>query len=181
MSNLIITPAVFKQAMMLVLADANVALVDNWYDTSSSTKVWEKSSGIYKQLGDKLDLPFTTKLSTKGQKYQIDAVFYKKSSTYVLVALEHENMASTSYQEIDKFCMLDMPLKVLVTYPKQKNPADGYYSQPTEEELLEDYTEQINKYGFNQKSQQMVIFGFKDGEKITWKYYLFDGKKFNAM
>ena len=180
MSNLIITPAVFKQAMMLVLADANVALVDNWYDTSSSTKVWEKSSGIYKQLGDKLDLPFKTELYIKGQ-YFMDAVFYKKASTHLLVALEHENLASKSHQEIDKFCMLDMPLKVLVTYPKQKNPADGYYSQPTKEELLEDYTEQINEYGFNQKSQQMVIFGFKDGEKITWKYYLFDGKKFNAM
>ena len=74
MSNLIITPEIFKQAMMLVLADANVALVDNWYDTSSSTEVWKNSSGIYKQLGDKLDLPFKTELYIKGQ-YFMDAVF----------------------------------------------------------------------------------------------------------
>ncbi len=87
----------------------------------------------------------------------------------IYVAIEHENDWQRSIEEMNKLQILNIPLRVLITYPNC--PEDRY-------QLIEKYTTIIKAAHdlFNEAAsnrQTLVIFGYKDPKdnKIKWTAY----------
>lgn len=111
--------------------------------------------------------------------YKFDCFFYRdknlkhfpESSTYVksiAVALEHENVPEKSVEEIHKLQLLNAPLKVLVTYPREPEKVKA---------LLNDFAEIIGEadiFGdISTLKRQLVIFGFVAGAAFTWRGFVY--------
>ena len=116
--------------------------------------------------------------------YEYDCFFYRdkntkhfpESSTYVkhiAVALEHENVPEKSVKAIHKLQLLNTPLKVLVTYPR-----DHEHVEP----LLDKYAEIIADadifVDISTLKRQLVIFGFVERCAFTWRGFVYEGGKF---
>ena len=189
MTGKIVSPQEFKKHFDAVLSVNDVDLVKHWDCFKKTTAVWTKIiyPKIAKELGSLIHCP---------EYMQLDAVFFAKEDKcvkkpvrhylypqYFSVVMEHENDSNTSFEEMNKLSLINAPLKVLVTYPKQSAAPD----QKEKNTLLRNYTKQVKNadvFGdFENKCRQMVIFGYykKSGKKIRWVYYLYKGKKFDRM
>ncbi len=81
--------------------------------------------------------------------------------------IEHENEITTSYEEMNKLCIFNTPLKVLITYP---------YRNGTEKYLREyvDIVQRADIFGdFSTKQKHLVIFGKKEYNEVKWDFYIY--------
>lgn len=182
MSNVIVDPRSFRDALSVVLHDHESQLRDAWTRGRDFTSVWKNPNGIYEQLGKRLALRHCHK-----EYWSIDAVYYERLDTdsfpapgryaeAIAIAVEHENNSATAHEEINKLSIIDAPLKVLVTYADPGNYAD---------QLLLKFAamlERADTFGdFATQRRHMVIFGHKDDEAINWNYFVFTGYEFATL
>ena len=184
MTRKIISPQEFKKHFGAVLSANGDKLVKHWDCFKKTTAVWTEI--IYPKIAEELG-----SLIHCTEYMNFDAVFFAKEDDcvkkpvrhylypqYFSVVMEHENDSNTSFEEMNKLSLINAPLKVLVTYPKQ----GGAPAQEKEKTLLDNYTKQVKNadvFGdFKDKRCQMVVFGRKKNDTIRWKYYLFNGAKF---
>ena len=182
MTGKIILPQKFKEHLDTILMGKNACLANLWKDNCGSTKEWEDN--IYPQIAQ------STCLQYKAEYRSIDAGFYigreefqgKTLGAALLLAIEHENNSCISDDEMHKLCMLNVPLRVLITYPYDE---EYNHQQCKEDGLLERYkhlAKNADLFGdFVDKRQLMVIFGYKENDTVRWKYYLFNGEQFAPL
>lgn len=172
MDQEIVTPQDFKGAFLSASSELNSKLIGCWKDYTEYTSFFraEFLKSVAMRLGKKC---------YGFDYYSIDAIFYDeqdteyfpKESFYVKnisVAIEHENDAALSHEEIHKLQLFNASLKVLVIYSKKKDQI---------ERLLEEFSRMIRSadiFGdFSKKRKQLVIIGSKQGETVSWIFKLY--------
>ncbi len=166
MKRRIVQPSEFAQAFGRAVAEREADAVKHWSGPSKPfTEVFcEPEKGVLASVAVSLDL------KNWPEYLKIDAVFLDTrddSRELECVAVEHENAASSSTWEVHKLCLLDMPLRVLVTYPKG-----------TDDDLLSSYEEIIRNFDtfgdFGTKRRLLVIFGRNVEDRLVWAYYVWE-------
>ena len=190
-NSLIVDPQEFKKHFDAVLSVNGPNLARLWDGKKKFfTCAWEKRGGIYEAIGEKINIPHYQG-NRSDDYWTIDAVFFAENEEllrhkgsygkFISVAMEHENIAADSYEEMNKLSILNASLKVLVTYPNHPNDPD----QEEKNTLLDNYIKQIKSadvFGdFFDRRRQMVIFGYKENDTVCWEYYLFNGEQFVSM
>ncbi len=114
----------------------------------------------------------------------MDVVFYKRvpveedvRDLYSLaVAIEDEGRATHSTWELNKLATTNVPLKVLFTYPRK---------DWTEERLLSVYERILIEldtfHDFAPQRKQLVIFGAKVSDFVSWRYFKFTDAGFERI
>jgi hypothetical protein len=94
----------------------------------------------------------------------------------ILVVLEHENDADTSNQELYKLSLAAVPLRVLVTYPRDFEHTG---------DLLESYVSLVDDSPVPWMGTLMVILGVprRGSSKAVWDAYVYrnDEASFDFM
>jgi hypothetical protein len=117
--------------------------------------------------------------------YTIDAIFYKEldlsnfpRGTYpksIADAIEHENKASRSHEEMYKLQLFKVPLKVLIIYEEEGTATS---------ELLIKFEGIIRQSGFAadllKRERQLVIIGTPRTAK-AWRYYVYTQDGFREL
>ena len=123
-------------------------------------------------------------MGSKYGYYSVDSVFYENldtrnfaaGMTYVKaisVAIEHENKAALSCEEMHKLQLLNVPLKVLITYPSGTAQGDKLLAQYADIITGADWFGDIATH-----RRQLVIFG----EAMNrWRFYAYGHRGFARL
>ncbi|MCH8052113.1 MAG: hypothetical protein IIC86_08860 [Chloroflexi bacterium] len=171
----LVSPEQFVKVFREVAGREESDLYKLWW--SSNKKYTDKflapHAGVMAEVAGLLDLEY------RREKVRMDAMLYKPVNGVraVLVAVEHENAAETAKDEAWRLSLLNVPLKVLFTYPEHGEEALllGEYAR-----VLSD----ANVFGqFDGLRRQLVIFGFADesDRTIDWRSYLHSDKGFVSL
>jgi hypothetical protein len=122
-----------------------------------------------------------------GKEYcTLDAIFYEERETqqvranamyarWISAAIEHERDARTTYREMNKLQLFNVPLKVLITYAAEGAEADS---------LLRSYEGIIRAADvfddFATLRRQLVIFG-TPGTAREWRFFAYESDGFVHM
>ncbi len=125
----------------------------------------------------------------ENEKYKLDAVFYpnkNNNNRYFHVAIEHENSGDSAHQELEKLSLMNIPLKVLITYLNHidnnvKNYLEQWSAVISEMDYFEDFAD---------KRRQLLIIGRRNPYetmenqseihrmKQAWTPYIWNGDEF---
>jgi hypothetical protein len=181
MSAMDISPSNYYRVFSEVAAENADGLRDSWNATSPTTFTDFMFNQVLENVAKRLEL------CCFREYYSFDLFFYRErntkffppGSTYakrVSIALEHENVGRGSEIEIHKLQLLNVPLKVLISYPRDDRHND---------QLLTDYAEIIAEADtFNDIStlrRQLVIFGFMREQRVTWEGFAYQDGAFSPV
>jgi hypothetical protein len=124
--------------------------------------------------------------------WRLDGAFFPKDEPrgdYFHVAIEHENVGKLAVQEILKLSLLNVPLKVLITYAyHEPESLRRYLTNLSERIALMDY------FGdFADKKRQLLILGRRNPHALlgmqspvhltepAWTVYVWDGRQFASL
>jgi len=173
-----IKPEDFKVAFLSIYNKCKEEFFLYWYDSKTYTRFILENDlkGFLFQISKELGLEYFK------EYWQIDAIMYKEKNTtyfpknstyaeYLSVAVEHENIANYSHNEINKLSFINSPLKVLITYPLNKDKGKL---------LLLDYADILKRADifdeFSTSKRHLVVFGLTDKEdkhNINWEFYIY--------
>lgn len=131
------------------------------------------NNSVMREIAKKLDLNY------HREYYTLDAVFYenklrKDSGVYaenLTIALEHENDIAKSFIELNKLCIINASLKVLITYPKIKVSLKESIKKY-------EYDKIVQKAKIPDNQIQMIIFGIGSKDDIEWQSYIYQNGRF---
>lgn len=147
-------------------------LLAAWQSATAYTSLFLDESGsnggpgFLRRVAGSLGLNFV-----EQEYFRIDAVFFNERwdgeflgpnwAKRILVAFEHENDWRSSAQEMSKLALLDVPLKVLVTFSRSDDEAT---------ELLDQFDKIIRAAMSGPQAQSLIIFGQKQLKErsVTW-------------
>jgi len=168
-----ITPVEFRSSFVKAINAEQAGLI----------KQWARPLVDYTDFMRKVILPkvaINLELKSYGADYYtIDDIFYEDIDTehfskfstyakYIAIAVEHENEAQRSYEEMNKLQLINTPLKVLIVYSDKEDEIQN---------LLQGYVEIIRDadcFGdFSTLRRQLVIFGSTKSTK-HWRFFQFE-------
>lgn len=176
-----ISPSNYYRVFSEVAAKNADGLRDSWNATSPTTFTDFMFKRVLEDVAKGLELCSFPEYYTFDRFFyrEVNTKFFPPGSTYpkrVLIALEHENVARGSQIEIHKLQLLNVPLKVLISYPRDDRHA---------EQLRKDYAEIISDADtFNDIStlrRQLVIFGFMRERRVTWEGFTYQDGTFSPV
>ena len=139
--------------------------IDNWWN-----KLWKQSDTAWTYRMVELLRNLAQKMGYQ-QEYEIgtDFSWYKEGSTQPSVAIEHENICSTVYDdELPKLCESIAPLKILITYVQKEDE---------EKELINTFKEihkkRIGEPLTKQISEEFLFVIGNYEDTANWRYYIF--------
>jgi len=187
----IVTPEEFCQTFMASVA---LCMVDA---KSRRTLCWGERLREFSEDAHKLrqviisektgyfaELARALELSHRSDYGLLDTVFYEKREAgatapgtdlgeRLTVAIEYETGASESSAAISRLSMLNVPLKVLISYPTERSAMRGQ---------LDDYAYLLRrKQGMEKNSLScgyVAIFGFTAPQDIKFSYYIYQDGEF---
>jgi len=158
----IVTPEQFVDAFDAVVRRREKELRKLWWEPRKYTMNFlAPQVGVLPQVASDLGLKYRREIG------RVDAMFYQPVNGVraVSIAVEHEQSAEGARREAWTLSLLNVPLKVLVTYPE---PGD-------EDEVLDSYATVLEAtdifHDFDTLKRQVVVFGFGD-RGIEWHYYV---------
>ena len=173
-----ISPSAFYGAFLDVTSSHDRALSEARTHCPEFTRVM--LSDIFPEIASRLGL-----CCYAHEYYTLDAIFYVEADSkhfgkgtwakYISVALEHENTPKWSVCEVNKLQILNAPLKVLITYPRNREHASELLGQYAEIIADADPFEDIGTL-----RRQLVIFGFKE-DILQWEAYAYAGRSFTPV
>lgn len=178
-NHLSVSPLAFFTAFQDVTSELAQPLHQAWPRCKDLTNLMR--SEIFPRVADHLGLNCCA-----SDYYTLDGIFYvdidnkhfaanTAYAKFIAVALEHENDAWTTAEEINKLQLFNTPLKVLITYPESAAHA---------RRLLGKYAEIIGDADVFQDitslRRQLVIFGFWTGSP-SWQAFAYAGGSFRAI
>lgn len=176
MKRRIVTPEEFRTVFVKATNNKEEDLIAKWEDPKEFTELMlNPKDGVLNSVAADL------KLTYWSEYYGLDAVFYEGTvsnmkfeeyARYFNIALEHENDIRRSYVEMNKLCLFNAALKVLITYPSKTKTA---------KEMLNNYSTIVNEADIDDFQKHMVIFGFKDSNKIIWESYVYKDGEFGFL
>ena len=164
-------PVAFYQLFREVVADPahDEQLKSLWRESTEYTAY--VTTAIYPALAKKSDLRNHDKTY-----WTIDCILfdewdntfqYAQYAKRVYVAIEHENDWRHSATEINKLQLLNVPLRVLITYPnsdKERDKLIGQYNK-----IIHESHELFNETDSTRRT--LVIFGYRHPNFIEWTAY----------
>jgi len=190
-----IKPEEFKTAFLKIVSDQGKRLVDLW--NSKKEKGQKETEYTLYFVGRNPNPSQDSFLGRVAQElnlhyckeyWSLDAIFFESkdekhfpsNSFYVnniSIALEHEYDAKNAVGEVNKLTIINAPLRVLITYPKE----DKINSH------LKEYIEIIRDADvfddFSTQRKFMVVFGpVEKPQKIDcWKFFIYDNGNFKEI
>lgn len=153
---------------------ATTSTVARWTDLFLS-----ESKGLLAAVAGRLGLKYC------GEYFRIDAVMCDAIDSInfvpddwwvaeqLAVVVEHENSAVGAEKEMNKLTIFDSPLKVLITYPRNREHALGclitYADIVQRADTFDDFTT---------KRRHLVIFGYESELGMTWESFAYRSEKF---
>ncbi|MFA5300238.1 MAG: hypothetical protein WC389_18780 [Lutibacter sp.] len=124
----------------------------------------------------KLDGIFCEGFMPKDPMTQANIEKYKWAHN-IKIIVEVENASATLWKEIWKLIPLFFsPLKVIITYPKDEQEAEKI------KDIIKDRIKNDDQYRLHKsKIKILLIFGFKEGNKISWQGFTYNNKKFKII
>lgn len=172
-----ISPSAFYRAFMDAAVEHGSAIFDA-STIGNATFAEAMFCRVLSKVADRLNCRWFR------EYYTFDAILYREKNTKffsesathvknISVAVEHENNACKAVEEIHKLQLLNAPLKVLVTYPRDREQVA---------ELLGKYAEIIGEADIfadiSTVKHQLVIFGFVEGATFDWRGFVYEGGRF---
>jgi hypothetical protein len=124
--------------------------------------------------------------------WRLDGVFFPKDGPrgdYFHVAVEHENVGDRAVQELLKLSLLNIPLKVLITYAYHEPQNLGRYLADLSTRIAS-----MDYFGdFAHKRRQLLILGRRNPHALlgvqsafhrtdpAWTVYVWDGRQFASL
>jgi len=177
----IVAPEEFVSAFDAVIRRRQVEVAALWWEAKKYSELFlDRETGILPEVATVLGLSYWS------EYFKIDAVFYEELDNVhfrpdwnvarsLAVAVEHENIGTSSPYEASKLSLFNVPLKVLITYPGRSQ----------EESLLSSYADILRAadvfHDFASLRRQIVVFGWKDNDRVTWRYHVFTDHGFGAL
>lgn len=174
----IVSPEEFVAAFGEVVRRRKAEVASSWVNAKQYTRLFlDGGQGILQQAAQRLGLRYWT------QWWNLDAIFYESADEAhfpaewrvvkcLAVAIEHENVPGESPSEINKLSLINVPLKVLITYPGRSQ----------DDALLSSYAEILGAadifHDFASLRRQIVAFAFKRHEMISWRYHVYTDRGF---
>jgi len=174
-----ISPEMFAEAFNNIALAYKNKICALWDDSKGYTTMMRKE--ILPQIAQNINLL----AYSEKDYYWLDAIFYESPDTehfktespyakYIAVAIEHEHRIKGTEVEINKLQLFNASLKVLISYPGKNR-----------EKFLSRYAKIIeNADVFSDAStlrKQLVVFGYKSGEIISWKFFYYDSSRFKQI
>jgi hypothetical protein len=165
------SPEAFFKAFLEVGSEQGQSLDQSWPKSKDLTKLMLLE--IFPRIAAKLGLRCYGR-----DYYTLDCIFYVENDTkhfrsdttyakYIAVAIEHENDAGTTAEEMNKLQLFSTPLRVLITYPWSATHAskllERYAGIIRESDIFSDVTT---------LRRQLVIFGYR-AEAPYWQAFAF--------
>ena len=175
----IISPEMFAEIFNNIALTYKNKICALWDDSKGYTTMMRKE--ILPQIAKNINLL----AYSEKDYYWLDAIFYESPDTehfdtesryakYIAVAIEHEHQIKGTAVEINKLQLFNAPLKVLISYPGKDR-----------EKFLSIYAKIVkNADVFSDAStlrKQLVVFGYKSGEKISWEFFYYDDGRFKQI
>jgi hypothetical protein len=124
--------------------------------------------------------------------WRLDGAFFPKDGPrgdYFHVAVEHENVGDRTVQELLKLSLLNVPLKVLITYAyhEPENPRRYLTNLSTQIALMDYFGD------FADKRRQLLMLGGRNPHALlgmqnpvhltdpAWTVYVWDGQQFAPL
>ena len=171
-----VSPAEFVAHFHAIVRAEEKQLDDLWWTSNPgyTEKFLAPPAGIFPQIANGLGFEY------RREKARMDAMLYEPINGVrrISVAVEHEHDADkTDHNELWRLSLLNVPLKVLVTYPNYGEQAlllSRYANVIQAADLFQD---------FDRLRRQLVVFGFSDepGAPIDWRYYSYSKTGFVPM
>ena len=170
-----VTPEKFYRAFLDAIEKNG--FVNTWYSNGKWTKGLLKDRDcVMKRVADKLGLIYC------NEYFTLDGVFYRKTIKYgdleygqnIEIILECENDWRTITKEIWKiFPLFFAPLKVVITYPRDKQKAEEIKN------IIKDRIKNDDPFGLHKnKIKTLLIFGHMENKKIIWQGFIYKNKTF---
>jgi hypothetical protein len=163
----------FDKFEMVVAQEAQSKLIcEAWSIWTDYTQLMRQT--VFAKVARELDLLYYPRdyYTLDGIMYtELDIENFPPGKTYaksLSVALEHENDPSGSMAEMNKLQLFNVPLKVLVTYPDRRYPAEALLTK------YADATRQADIFDdFSTLRRQLVIFGSKPAANAEWRGFVY--------
>ncbi len=119
--------------------------------------------------------------------YYLDSIFYAELDEHhfgpdtayakcVNIAMEHEHIIEGTEVEMNKLQLFNTPLKVLITHATDEAQRVHYLDRYTK--ILQG----ADIFGdFATLRRQLVIFGSRSGQVVTWHFYAYEPAGFKAI
>jgi hypothetical protein len=146
-------------------------LLEQWLEQKKYTDTFLlPGTGVLPRIAARLGLEYQREVG------RVDAIFYAPvdGNKSVSVAVEHEHIAATTSQEMWSLSLLNVPLKVLITYPNEgdeRRLLDSYLQVFRAADIFNDFCD---------LRRQLVIFGCAD-DSVTWRFYVYSGTGFTPF
>ena len=165
----IVKPKKFAAKFHEVVTRDAEQICGTWHGPSRDyTKLLCDADGVLCRVANALDLEYKKNFLTA------DAVL--RSDKIPVVVIEHENDVPGAGHEMRKLGYLNVPLGVLINYPKSVNH---------DERLLDAYIDDLKAPSavgnLTRERQPLVIFGTNVDEKISWRYFRFTENGFKRI
>ncbi len=181
MTTTLVDPGTFLDEFKAAVAKRASEVARHWESDSTLTDLMLRQDGsVLSDVASSLGLVYYR------EYWSIDAVLYQSAhesyfakglafAKSLSVAVEHENFAIYAHNEINKLTIINAPLRVLITYPTQKN----------NQRLLREFSDiiaagdQFDDFGTVRKF--LVIFGHWENGQVQWDAYLYQGRQLLAF
>ena len=177
-----VTPLQFKDSFLKVVSTKPMdsQLVALWSLETPYTKLIleEVLPNIATELG----------ISTWDSDYYfLDSIFYAELDEHhfgpdanyakcVNIAMEHEHIIDGTEVEMNKLQLFNTPLKVLITYAADETQRVHYLNRYAK--ILQG----ADIFGdFATLRRQLVVFGSRSGQVVTWHFYAYEPTGFKAI
>jgi hypothetical protein len=172
-----ISPKEFTAAFLAVVEEERSDIAVRWAGPRADYTRFMRTVVLTK-VGERLGLK-----TYCSDYYTLDAIFYEDKDVehfpadhtyakYVAVALEHENVVTTSCTEMNKLQLFNAPLKVLITYAPGSDM----------ENSLAKYAKIVrNADCFGDIAtlrRQVVLFGDMSQNAQIWRSFVYEGEGF---
>lgn len=174
-----ITPLQFKDAFLKVVS-SNPQITSLWSSLTAYTVVMLEDvfPAIAKELGIS---------AWESDYYYLDSIFYvekddvhfgadERYAKCVNIAMEHEHIIDGTEVEMNKLQLFNTPLKVLITYSDDETQRVHYLNRYAK--ILQG----ADIFGdFATLRRQLVIFGSRSEQVVTWHFYAYEPTGFKAI
>lgn len=175
-----ITPEQFKDAYLRAVSASEEEILARWDGKPDYTSLIRKT--VLPAIAPHLNVQVYA-----ADYYTLDCIYYAERDTdnfppnltyakCICIALEHENEIEGSAVEMNKLQLFNVPLKVLITYPRHGSDRAAY---------LERYTKILRGadiFGdFATHRRQLVIFGEKQETTVNWCFYVYEAAGFQGI
>ena len=177
-----VTPPQFKDSFLQVVSTKPM--------DSQILALWSSETAYTRLMLEEVFPNIATALGIStwdSDYYFLDSIFYAELDEHhfapdanyakcVNIAMEHEHTIEGTEVEMNKLQLFNTPLKVLITYAADETQRAHYLNRYAK--ILQG----ADIFGdFATLRRQLVVFGSRAGQVVTWHFYAYESTGFKAI